>query len=438
MPSITHVFMIAGCRMQILFRKRGYTPHFAEYVDDPLTGDRVVVMADPHTRRSAFIYHPEKKQIIWEHRVTGSQLTSNPHIARLITEPLPAFNAKPGDIVCADLDNRYIVIDRKTKSVKWSTGFPDAKWAHDIMPTKDHEHVLTTDYGNGMLRRIDGSGKIIWSRELGKGLAKLSRVVGQTPSTVHSNSFGGDVLAAVNQDIRGVYELREEDGEVVWSCPPLNPSRNCTWTLKPHAAVRMGLAELDGNLTVFNQEAGGGFVAVDKDCRPRWGVSKPLSLIDGRPIYRPTAQGLFETTHVFLTPNGFLGLIDWDGDSYSTVYELLEPPRGGTLTWLLAWNHETAGVEEFLDPPIETYEWRETMLHVINHGEGRLKLRLLATHSPIVDTGKTWEWSWFTCETLSVEPGGHGEARVDGFSAVRVAASSEGRCRYSIFVVNRG
>ncbi|MEM2066853.1 MAG: hypothetical protein QXH59_10255, partial [Candidatus Caldarchaeum sp.] len=69
------MFTIAGCRMRILFRKRGYTPHFAEYVDDPLTGDRVVVMADPHTRRSAFIYHPEKKQIIWEHRVTGSQLT---------------------------------------------------------------------------------------------------------------------------------------------------------------------------------------------------------------------------------------------------------------------------------------------------------------------------------------------------------------------------
>ncbi|MEM0441384.1 MAG: hypothetical protein QXY84_00810 [Candidatus Caldarchaeum sp.] len=201
--------------------------------------------------------------------MSGTRLTANPHIARIITEPMPAFNANPGDVVCAALDNRFIVVDRVTKAVKLSCKPPDAFWSHDILATKDFDGFLTTDYGNGLLRKIDVARKQVWSLELGKGLAKLSKIHGDTPSKVHGNSFGGDVLAAVNQDIHGVYEVREEDGSIVWQCPPPCGSKNCFFTLKPHSALRLGLAELGGNLTVFNHEAGGGFIALDRNCRPR-------------------------------------------------------------------------------------------------------------------------------------------------------------------------
>jgi len=63
-------------------------------------------------------------------------------------------------------------------------------------------------------------------------------------------------------------------------------------------------------------------VAVDRDCRPRWGWTKPLTRFQdesGRKveIYRPTAIGPFATTHVFTTLDGKLGLIDW-GSRFSS------------------------------------------------------------------------------------------------------------------------
>ncbi|MEM0384597.1 MAG: hypothetical protein QXV27_07105, partial [Candidatus Caldarchaeum sp.] len=39
--------------------------------------------------------------------------------------------ARPGDILCADLDNRFIVVDRVKKTVRWSFRPDDAKWSHD-------------------------------------------------------------------------------------------------------------------------------------------------------------------------------------------------------------------------------------------------------------------------------------------------------------------
>ncbi|MEM0441383.1 MAG: hypothetical protein QXY84_00815 [Candidatus Caldarchaeum sp.] len=49
---------------EFFFRKRGFTPRFVEYVEDPVTGSVVVVMADPHSRRSAYIYDPFEQKII--------------------------------------------------------------------------------------------------------------------------------------------------------------------------------------------------------------------------------------------------------------------------------------------------------------------------------------------------------------------------------------
>jgi len=426
---------IAGAEASVVFRRRGYTPHFAEYVEDPVTGDVVIVMADPHSRRSAFIYDPAKRKIVWEFRVPGKTLTANPHIARIVTERMAAFKARPGDVLCADLDNKFIVVDRVKKVVRWSYRPVDAVWSHDIMPTDDFEDVLTTDYGTGYLRRITSDGKVLWSINLGKGLAKLSRIKGKTPSGVHGNSFGGEVLAAVNQRTRGVYEVRERDGAIVWSCPPPKGSKNCFFPLKPHSAIRTGLAELDGNLTVFNHEAGGGFVAVDRDCRPRWGVMKTFTIMAEREFYRPTSTGLFETTHVFHTPNGFLGIIDWDGPDYSTVYELLQPPPKATLYWLLAWGRRANNSAEFLDPPIETSEWREVSFQAINHGSNRLHVEVYATLSPVADARDYSIWRRVTA--FSVDGGGIGEASIAGYSAVRVAVSSEGETTYTVYVANK-
>ncbi|MCS7133495.1 MAG: PQQ-binding-like beta-propeller repeat protein [Candidatus Caldarchaeum sp.] len=425
---------IGGSEARIVFRQRGYTPHYAEYVEDPFSGSLVLVMADPHSRRSAYVYDPEKGKVVWEYKVPGSMLTANPHIARIATEELPDFRAKPGDILCADLDNRFIVVDRATKTVKWFYRPDDAVWSHDMMPTRNFDAVLTTDYGSGLLRKIDGHGRFLWNIDLGKGLAKLSRIAGKVPSGVHGNSFGGHVLAAVNQTTRGVYEIDEDNGVVVWSCPPQDRSINCFFTLKPHAAIRLGIAELDGNLTVFNHEAGGGFVAVDRDCRPRWGVMKPFTA-GGREAYRPSSTGLYETTHVFQTPYGLVGIIDWDGTDYSTVYEILEPPRNTALYWLLANRRKAFSTEDFLDPPVETGEWTETVFQAVNHGGGRLRLKIYGTYSPVVDARDSS--SWLPVKVLRVEPGGFGDFRVEGFSAVRVAVSSEGMTEYSVYVVNR-
>ncbi|MEM2238183.1 MAG: hypothetical protein QXR26_03730 [Candidatus Caldarchaeum sp.] len=426
---------IAGAEAGILFRKHGYTPHYAEYVEDPVTGDEVVVMADPHSRRSAFIYSPRKKKILWEFKVPGISISANPHIARIVVERISGFKARPGDVLCADRDNRFIVVDRARKIVRWSYRPADAVWSHDLMPTKDFQDMLTTDYGNGYLRRINYEGEVIWSINLGKGLAKLSRIPGNVPSGVHGNSYGGDILAAVNQRTRGVYEISEERGAVAWSCPPPKGSKNCFFTLKPHSAIRLGLAELGGSLTVFNHEAGGGFVAVDKDCRPRWGVMKPFTIVGEEEMYRPSSLGLYETTHVFHTPHGFLGIIDWDGPDYSTVYELYEPPAKTSLYWVLAWQRRSSSLPEFLDPPVETGEWRETAFQAVNHGPNRLKIDFYTTLSPVADTSDTSAWG--RAGSMTVEAGGVSENVLNGFSSVRVAVSSEGETVYTLYVVNR-
>lgn len=426
---------VGGLRCRKLFAKHGYTPHYAEHVEDPVTGREVLVMADPHTRRSAIIYDPERGRILSEFKMGGSTITANPHIARLIQERVPGLRARPGDIICADMDNRYVVVDRKTRRVKWSYKPPDARWSHDALLTADLEGLIVTDYSTGYLRRIRFDGKVVWSRNLGKGVAKLSRISGPTSSGIHSNSYGGQILVAVNQSIRGVYEVVEENGEISWSCPPPKGSKNVTFTLKPHAAIRTGLAELGGNLTIFNQEAGGGLVAVDRDCRPRWGLMKPLSNIDGQEIYRPSSYGLYETTHVFQTLEGSLGFIDWGGAGMSTVYELLELPRGGSFHWLLAWVRRAGPRPEFLDPPLEIAEYDVTRAHCRNYGRSPLILDLYATHSIYVDTRESDQWR--PVGSFEIPAGGWGDIDLEGYTAVRISAKSPGETTYTIYIHQR-
>jgi hypothetical protein len=426
---------IGGVLCRKVFAKQGYTPHYAEHVEDPVTGKPVLVMADPHSRRSAIIYDPEREKILWEYRVVGSSIKANPHIARLIQERVPALKARPGDIICADLDNRYIVVDRRTRRVKWSYRPPDARWSHDALLTTDHDGLIITDYATGYLRRVAFDGRILWSRNIGKGAAKLSRIYGSTASGIHGNSYGGQILVAVNQSIRGVYEVVEENGEIVWSCPPPRGSKNVTFTLKPHSAVRTGLAELGGNITIFNQEAGGGLMAVDRDCRPRWGLMKPLTSIDGQEIYRPSSYGLYETTHVFQTLEGSIGFIDWGGASMSTVYELLELPREGSYSWMLAWARRAGSKPEFLDPPLETAEYDVTKAHCRNHGRNPVILDLYAAYSMYADTRDSEQWR--PVGSVEIPAGGWGDMDLEGYTAVRISARSPGETTYTLYIHQR-
>jgi hypothetical protein len=429
-----------GITGRILFSAQGYAPHYAEDVIDPESGERMLVMADPHIRRSAYIYSLDSGKVIWEYRVEGSKLTANPHIARMVTEELKGIGAEPGDVICADLDNRFVLVDRKTKRVKWEYRPDDAKWSHDCLPLEDGD-LMITDYSAGFVRRISPDGKTKWNLSFGPGVAKLSRVEGKTPSGIHRNDLGGDLLVAVNRSREGVYEIDSEKGLTVWSCPPELEGRgqkNVFWPLKPHSAVRIGLAELGGNLTVIGMEAGGGVVAVDRNCRPRWGWMKPLTRLQdesGRKleIYRPTAIGLFETTHVFTTLDGKLGLIDWGSRFSSRVIEVESLPTSN-LYWLLAYRRRADSEPEYLDPPVETAEWRSVRFTVFNYGPSTLILTFLVTPSPYVDC--TDSSIWRKTAELRIGPEGSEEIELAGYAACRVVArSGDGdSTEYTVFV----
>jgi hypothetical protein len=428
---------------RVLFSAQGYAPHYAEDVIDPVSGERVLVMADPHIRRSAYIYSLDSGKVIWEFRVPGSQLTANPHIARMVTDELRGIGAEPGDVICADLDNNFILVDRRTRRVKWSHRPADARWSHDCLPLDDGDLVIT-DYSAGFVRRISPEGTPKWSLSLGPGVAKLSRVEGKTPSGIHRNDFGGDLLVAVNRSREGVYEIDSEKGLIAWSCPP-GPvgsegrgEGNVFWPLKPHSAVRIGLAEFGGNLTVIGMEAGGGVVAVDRDCRPRWGWMKPLTRIQDergtyREFYRPTAIGLFETTHVFTTLDGKLGLIDWGSRFSSRVVELESVPTSN-LYWLLAYRRVAGSEPEHLDPPVETAEWRSVRFTAFNHGPSTLVLTFLVTPSPYVDCGDGSIWRKEA--ELRIGPEGSEEVELAGHAACRMIAKSADTTstEYTVFV----
>ena len=57
--------MSPGLDYQVLFCQRGYTPHYAEHVVDPLDGREKLVMADPHTRRAALVYDMASGCLDW-------------------------------------------------------------------------------------------------------------------------------------------------------------------------------------------------------------------------------------------------------------------------------------------------------------------------------------------------------------------------------------
>jgi hypothetical protein len=378
-----NVISIAGLKFRILFYKNGYTPHYAEHIIDPRDGKEKLVLADPHNRFSIIIYDPVKRIIEEEIRVPGNMIP-NPHSAHIAIERIPEIGIEPGDILCADRAGRWVAIDRDSHKIKWSLNIDGAEWPHDIQLSFDGKGFIVTDYGTGgyggFIRKVLFNGSTMWSLPM-YGAAKISRIFGSTASGVHTNSFGGNYIATQNGDFSGIYEV-DEDGFIAWQCPKGIGNINNIWLFKPHSAFRLGLAELGGNLTVVGLEAGGGIIAIDYFCRPRWGIMSTYTIYPTL-YYRPSRYGFMETTHVFPTLQGTIGAIDWRGYSGSMIFELIDIPKT-SLSWILAWDLDPGSRGIWLDPPLEILDYDFITITLINIGEGSIKWSLYATTQPLL------------------------------------------------------
>lgn len=394
---------IAGFGFKVLFNKPEYTPHYAEEFVEK--GRTKILMADPHMRRSAYVYDAGTGEVEWEYPVPGSFRSANPHIVRMLPADVPEIGATKGSLMLADRDNRWLIVERGTGRIEYEVKVPDAKWAHDLLLSKNGDGFIVTDYSAHFLRKIDFKGKVLWGHEDFGAMAKLSLVEGKTASGVHSNSLGGDYLAVRNEAPYGVFEFNDE-GKVVETIPRGKGTLNNFLCAAPHSAFRKGIAELGGNLTVIGFEAGGGVVALDQWQRPRWGVMKGFTDIGG-PQYVPSRYGLAETTHVFPTLDGGVGAVDWSGKMSSRVVKITKVPRS-TTSFLLAWDYDP-GDGTFLDPPLDVLEYDEVFVSLANHGPSAVEGKVFgaALNLAFEDSfgGPAWE-AVEESASLSVAPGG--------------------------------
>jgi len=429
------VVSYSGFKYRILFYRFGYSPHYAEHVIDPVDGREKLVLAVPHTTPNSgkiVIYDIEEdtlEEIDLKGLVTWS--VSNPHTAHMIVDndsmnPVTGswagvlgsgkLNANPGDIFAPAPDNSWVVIDRKTKSIKQRiTPAYGAGWLIDAIPSINGDGLIVTDYQKGAYKiGFDGSTK--WGPLLGNVGARLTKIHHALYSGVES-SFGGDYIVCKNYDYNGVYELKD-NGTIVWKCEAGPSIINNFLTSKPFTAFRLGVAELEGNLTVVGFEAGGGILALDRNCRPRWGIMKPYTNIPGA-LYRPTSFGLMETTHVFPTLRGTIGFIDWSGYYGTVVGEILEIPYHQTLTFLLAQDHDPGDTGTYYDPPVDTLEWKSVKLTFINYGNNSLDYTVYATNMNFLDPAG-WPSHWKVIANGSLAGGSVIDVDASGYLALRV------------------
>jgi len=415
-----------GFKFRILFYKYGYTPHYAEHIVDPIDGREKLVLAIPHTtpsRGKVVILDLEDGRVEWEVSVPEGPVF-NPHMAHMISEINPltgswvdvatSMGLELGDVVAPSRDNSWVVFDRRTKAVKRvvKPGF-DARWVHDIIPSVNGDGFIVSDYGVGFYKiRFDGS--TVWGPLIGSGAAKISFIESTTPNW-HSPSFGGRYLLVRNRDVEGVYEV-DDSGNVVWRCASSPGGVNVFWPFTPHSAFRTGVAELGGQLTIVGFEAGGGIVALDRDCRPRWGVMKGFSVTPST-AYRPTSFGLLETTHVFPTLRGTIGFIDWGGKYGSVVGEILEIPYHQTLWFILAQDHDPGDAWHEYNPPIEVGEWRETKIVISANPGGPLEYAIYGTNIPYIH-GSSAKWKQIARGT--VNPEDYLEVDVSGNTFIKI------------------
>jgi hypothetical protein len=375
-----------GFRFRVLFNRYGYMPHYAEHF--VANGSEKLLMADPHAKRSVIIYNVTRDEIESEYAVEGDAISANPHIVRILPEDIPEIGASRGSIMFADRNNEWSFVDLNSGNCECKITVPGVKWAHDILLSKNRDGFIITDYAAQFVGKIDFNGKTIWRHNDFGPMAKLSVIEGETPSGVHSNSFGGDYLAVRNSFPYGVFEIRDEDGSIAQSIPRGRGTLNNFWCYAPHSAFRKGITEAKGNLTVVGFEAGGGIVALDQWQRPKWGVMKGFTDIGGL-NYLPSHYGLTETTHVFPTLAGGVGAIDWSGAYSSRVIEITRWPKSN-LSFLLAWEYDP-GEGNYLDPPIDIMEYNEVTIAITNTGDGAVTGTLYETDLPIIfSNDKGW------------------------------------------------
>jgi hypothetical protein len=104
------------------------------------------------------------------------------------------------------------------------------------------------------------------------------------------------------------------------------------------------------------------------------------------------------------------------------------------LYWLLAYRRSADSKPEYLDPPVETAEWRSVRFTAFNHGPSKLILEFFVTPSPYADC--TDSRIWKRAVELTIGPEGSEEVELSGYTACRVVAQSavEAPTEYTVFV----
>lgn len=348
----------------------------------------------------------------------------NPHTVDIFTEDMPSLGARAGDILTIDRDQRVIIIDRTANRVKKAIAVDGSSWLHTAALGKHGDGVIVADYSAHFVKKLGFDGSVKWTASL-RNASKISVIEGALASGMVTNSFGGDYLVAANGDRAGVYELRDSDGSVAWSVEwRHNGGLNVFALFKPHSAFRMGAPELNGALTIIGFEAGGGIVAVDYEGRPRFGLMKTYTLYSssGKRYYRPTRYGLMETTHVFPTLRGTIGAIDWSGRFGSRVIEVLEMPKA-PLWFLAAQDWDPGDNISFIDPPLETFEYDEVKLSLINSGPNPVTWYVYATDMAYNDPSQDFPTKWKLIYSTNVLPGFYDEFEAPRrYAALRIGA----------------
>jgi len=390
----TYPYGGSGLEYNILFAKAGYTPHYAEHVIDPIDGREKLVMFDPHTRKSAFIYDLKTREIEWEFIVPGTA-RANPHQGGMLLEDVPNFG-DAGDIYCTDKDNNIIVVDRETKQIKFSKTPPfTPSFLHCVKLGRDKQSLIVTDYDLPRISKLRLPDLTeMWSITTIYVPSKISIIEGKEFS--HTPSFGGDYLIPSNTVSRGtIYELRDSDGSIAWQAP--SADGRGPWICTPHSAFRMGRIEYLGNITVVGSEGGGGIYAIDRFGRVVWcvsGTAVDASVELDRLLYSVNTRGLGEVTHVFPTLNGRIGFISWSGFNSSIVGEITRLPQRQESTYILAANKTSTDDWEYLEPAIRAEEWDETVIIVKNTGANPLTWKVDAYPAPYAALHDPTHYLW--------------------------------------------
>jgi len=365
-----------GLEFEVWFCKKGYTPHYAEHVVDPVDGREKLVMFDPHTRRSALIYDLCDRAVEWEFGVPGVA-KKNPHQGFMLMEDVEGFG-DAGSVCCIDRDQNVIVVNRD-KEVVFSKPPPfTPKYLHGVALGVDGASLIVADFTNHRVSKLALPGlEEAWYATV-RYASKPSVIEGA--GLEPDPSFGGHYLvpslwraAATPPSV--VYELKDGDGSVAWRCPAEDLSG--PWVTSAHSAFRMGRAENYGNVTVLGSEARGGIYAVDYYKRPVWGVSSGclLKLATGEVRYGFSTR-LGEVTHVFPTLNGRIGFVSWSGFNSSVVGVISHIPRRQEVEFVLAYEATTTDTWLYLDPPMMVEEWDEVLVVVVNTGAAGLDWKL--------------------------------------------------------------